>query len=72
MKAGSSVGTRERLVGVLSQAQMRCLPQPLPPCRLAFARPIEPPLRRPANFTGVLQLRDAGAGAVFVLLTVRR
>jgi hypothetical protein len=45
---------------------MRRLPQPLQPCCLA---PIEPPLCRPANFTGVLQLRDAGAGAVFVLLT---
>jgi len=26
-------------------------------------------VRRPENFTGVLQLRDAGAGAVFVLLS---
>jgi hypothetical protein len=48
---------------------MRRLPQPLQPCRLAFARPIELPWCGPENFTGVLKLGDAGAGAVFVLLT---
>src|SRR5271166_4495754 len=46
------------------------VPRPVQPTLvLRIAQRIEPPLYRPENFTGVLRLRDTGAGAIFVLLS---